>query len=334
MTKNEYIASIMLEAAYLLKSDDTNSLNEAIFEKQKSSNKNIRKEVNAGLSGKYDDKFIRSEKELAEFLDKYGDQITEIAKATKEDINNSRKFTKGKIATIAVLLIGAITSAVTGGLAVRLSMKKADLDFARKAKEMQDRFEENVKRTSAEYDAKYKENVKKMHNEFNELSREKENAFRNISNRHNKANEIMRDSLKNIAENSKSAAKDSAYIDKKLSEMNKTLNSMLNDSVTYDSLSDNLYDYDSLNESALGITSIVSGLATVLFAIVDGLLRVKDARDINENIKYLKMIKRKLTKDITKIKNPQVRDKYETLIERINRAEDEYTGKVTVSTNG
>ena len=46
------------------------------------------------------------------------------------------------------------------------------------------------------------------------------------------------------------------------------------------------------------------------------------------------MIKRKLTKDITKIKNPQVRDKYETLIERINRAEDEYTGKVTISTNG
>ena len=319
MTKNEYIASIMLEAADLLKSDDTNSLNEAIFEKQKSSSKNIRKEVNAGLSGKYDDKFIRSEKELAEFLDKYGDQITEIAKATKEDINNSRKFTKGKIATIAVLLIGAITSAVTGGLAVRLSMKKADLDFARKAKEMQDRFEENVKKT---------------HDEFNKLSRERENTFKNISDRHNKADEIIRDSLKNIAENSKSAAKDSAYIDKKLSEMNKTLNSMLNDSVTYDSLSDNLYDYDSLNESALGITSIVSGLATVLFAIVDGLLRVKDARDINENIKYLKMIKRKLTKDITKIKNPQVRDKYETLIERINRAEDEYTGKVTVSTNG
>ena len=319
MTKNEYIASIMLEAADLLKIDGINSLNEAIFEKQKSSNKNIRKEVNAGLSGKYDDKFIRSEKELADFLDKYGNQITEIAKATKEDINNSRKFTKGKIATIAVLLIGVITSAVTGGLAINLSMKKADLDFARKAKEMKDRYEEDVK---------------KMHDEFNKSSQKKEDIFKSVSDRHNKAAEIIRDSLKNMDEISKSAAKDSAEIDKKISEMNKTLDGMLNDSISYDSLSDNLYEYDSLNESALGIASIVSGLATVLFAIVDGLLRAKDTRDINENIKYLKMIKRKLTKDITKIKNPQIRDKYETLIERIDRAEDEYTGKVTVSTNG
>ena len=311
MTKNEYIASIMLEAADLLKIDGINSLNEAIFEKQKSSNKNIRKEVNAGLSGKYDDKFIRSEKELADFLDKYGNQITEIAKATKEDINNSRKFTKGKIATIAVLLIGVITSAVTGGLAINLSMKKADLDFARKAKEMKDRYEEDVK---------------KMHDEFNKSLQKEEDIFKSVSDRHNKAAEIIRDSLKNMAEISKSASKDSA-------EINKTLDAMLNDSIGYDSLSDNLYECDSLNESALGIASIVSGLATVLFAIVDGLLRAKDARDINENIKYLKMIKRKLTKDITKIKNPQVRDKYETLIERIDRAEDEYTGKVTVSTN-
>ena len=108
--------------------------------------------------------------------------------------------------------------------------------------------------------------------------------------------------------------------------------SILNDSIVCDSVSDNLYDYNSLNESALGIASIVSGLATILFSIVEGLLRYKDARDIHENIKYLKMIKRKLTKDITKIKNPQVRDKYEILIERINRAEDEYTRKV-VSTN-
>ena len=318
MTKNEYIASIMLEAADLLKNDGINSLNEAIFEKQKSSNKNIRKEVNAGLSGKYDDKFIRSEKELADFLDKYGNQITEIAKATKEDINNSRKFTKGKIATIAVLLIGVITSAVTGGLAINLSMKKADLDFARKAKEMKDRYEEDVK---------------KMHDEFNKSSQKREDIFKSVSDRHNKAAEVIRDSLKNMDEISKSASKDSAEINKKMSEINKTLDAMLNDSISYDSLSDNLYEYDSLNESALGIASIVSGLATVLFAIVDGLLRAKDARDINENIKYLKMIKRKLTKDITKIKNPQIRDKYETLIERIDRAEDEYTGKVTVSTN-
>lgn len=160
-----------------------------------------------------------------------------------------------------------------------------DADFARKVKDMKDRF---------------KESVKKMDDDYNKSVQEIEDRFENIRNRHNKAGDIINGSLKNMAENLKSSDIFSVEIDKKLIDIDKTLNSMLNDS-----LSNNLYEYDSLNESTLGIASIVSGLATILFAMVDGLLRTKDARDINENIKYLKMIKRKLTKDITKIKNHQ-----------------------------
>ena len=70
--------------------------------------------------------------------------------------------------------------------------------------------------------------------------------------------------------------------------------------------------------------AIIIVAISALVIIINHFIHVKDKKELEENIKYLKMIKRKLTQDLPKIEDEKIYTKYKILIEKINRAEDEY----------
>ena len=99
MTKNEYIASIMLEAAELLKEDNEySSLNEGIVKNTKLA-KNISEKIKNSIN------FTESEKDKAiRWLDDNGDEIERLAKLAKENLNKSETSNKRwAIATLVTM---------------------------------------------------------------------------------------------------------------------------------------------------------------------------------------------------------------------------------------
>lgn len=74
-----------------------------------------------------------------------------------------------------------------------------------------------------------------------------------------------------------------------------------------------------------GAVLAVIAILGFMTLVIDMVLLRKDTDNIEENIKYLRLIKRKLTQDLPKIKNEKIYTKYKTIIEKIDRAEDEYT---------
>lgn len=96
MTKNEYIASIMLEAAELLKEDTMISLNEG-FTKDTKIAKNISEEIKNSIN------FTQTEKDKAiRWLDDNGDKIEILAKLAKRNLNKLEN--RGKIWDTAILV--------------------------------------------------------------------------------------------------------------------------------------------------------------------------------------------------------------------------------------
>ena len=299
MTKNELRAQLLIEAADLLKQE---SLNEALFEKNLSSSKKVRDEVNAGLHGKYDKEILDSEEKVEKFLDKYGDDVEEVVRSTKEDLIKSRKFTKGKLITLALGIISFLSAMGAIGI------KRKQITDLRKAREME------IEKKNAEYLNKVKRDKEATDREWENLKKVREDTFSNISKRHSELNDIISKS-KNVSK----TMPEIDDIDKKLDDTAKELDDLLasfSESVNTESISGAI-------TVALTVTSILSALGV----IIDLILRAKDDRDIQENIKYIRMIKRKLTTDLPKIKNKKIADRYKVFIEKLNRAEDEFTRK-------
>ena len=312
MTRNELRAQLLIEAAELLKQE---SLNEALFEKNLSSSKKVRDEVNAGLHGKYDKEILDSEEKVEKFLDKYGDDVEEVVRSTKEDLIKSRKFTKGKLITLALGIISFLSAMGAIGI------KRKQITDLRKAREME------IEKKNAEFAAKLKRDRDATEREWENLKKARENTFSNISKRHSELNDIISKS-KNVSKNTSKIddidkkLDDTSKIDdidKKLDDTAKEIDDLLasfSESVNTESISGAI-------TVALTVTSILSALGV----IIDLILRAKDNRDIQENIKYIRMIKRKLTTDLPKIKNKKIADRYKVFIEKLNRAEDEFTRK-------
>ena len=307
MTKNELRAQLLIEAANLLKQE---SLNEALFEKNLSSSKKVRDEVNAGLHGKYDKEILDSEEKVEKFLDKYGDDVEEVVRSTKEDLIKSRKFTKGKLITLALGIISFLSAMGAIGI------KTKQLKDLKKAREME------FEKRNAKFNEKFKQQADTIEREWENLKKTRENTFSNISKRHSELNDIISKANKSSDEHTKTMSDIDATIDattKKIDDTTKELDDLLAsfaESVNTESISGAI-------TVALTVTSILSALGV----IIDLILRGKDNRDIQENIKYIRMIKRKLTTDLPKIKNKKIADRYKVFIEKLNRAEDEFTRK-------
>ena len=323
-------AQLLIEAAELLKQE---SLNEALFEKNLSSSKKVRDEVNAGLHGKYDKEILDSEEKVEKFLDKYGDDVEEVVRSTKEDLIKSRKFTKGKLITLALGIISFLSA--MGAIGIK---RKQIIDL-RKAREME------MEKKHAEFAAKLKRDCDATEREWENLKKARENAFSNISKRHAELNDIVNKANKSSNADTKTMAEQD--ISKRHSELNDILKRhaekhdefMAKQDKTSKELDKTSKELDDLLASfsesvntesisgaitvALTVTSILSALGV----IIDLILRAKDSRDIQENIKYIRIIKRKLTTDLPKIKNKKIADRYKVFIEKLNRAEDEFTRK-------
>ena len=304
MTRNELRAQLLIEAANLLKQE---SLNEALFEKNLSSSKKVRDEVNAGLHGKYDKEILDSEEKVEKFLDKYGDDVEEVVRSTKEDLIKSIKFTKGKLITLALGIISFLSAMG----AIGIKTKKLN-DFY-KARDME------IAKRNAEFNEKFKQQADTIEREWENLKKTRENTFSNISKRHSELNDIISKANKSSDEHTKTMSDIDATIDATTKEIDDLLASF-SESVNTESISGAI-------TVALTVTSILSALGV----IIDLILRAKDARDIQENIKYIRIIKRKLTTDLPKIKNKKIADRYKVFIEKLNRAEDEFTSRVTVT---
>ena len=279
------------------------SLNEALFEKNLSSSKKVRDEVNAGLHGKYDKEILDSEEKVEKFLDKYGDDVEEVVRSTKEDLIKSRKFTKGKLMTLALGIISFLSAMGAIGI------KTKQITDLRKARDME------IAKKNAEFNEKFKQQTDTIEREWENLKKTRENTFSNISKRHSELNDIISKANKSSDEHTKTMSDIDATIDATTKELDDLLASF-SESVNTESISGAI-------TVALTVTSILSALGV----IIDLILRAKDNRDIQENIKYIRIIKRKLTTDLPKIKNKKIADRYKVFIEKLNRAEDEFTRK-------
>lgn len=342
MTRNELRAQLLIEAAELLKQE---SLNEALFEKNLSSSKKVRDEVNAGLHGKYDKEILDSEEKVEKFLDKYGDDVEEVVRSTKEDLIKSRKFTKGKLITLALGIISFLSA--MGAIGIK---RKQIIDL-RKAREME------IEKKNSEFAAKLKRDRDATEREWENLKKAREDTFSNISKRHSELNDIISKS-KNVSKNTskiddmdkkiddavmanirkeyddkiENFTKDRTkeYLDKFNKQSEDRVNKFIDD--TTKEIDDLLASFsESVNtesiSGAITVALTVTSILSALGVIIDLILRAKDNRDIQENIKYIRMIKRKLTTDLPKIKNKKIADRYKVFIEKLNRAEDEFTRK-------
>lgn len=345
MTRNELRAQLLIEAANLLKQE---SLNEALFEKNLSSSKKVRDEVNAGLHGKYDKEILDSEEKVEKFLDKYGDDVEEVVRSTKEDLIKSRKFTKGKLITLALGIISFLSAMGAIGIKTKQlkDLKKArEMEFEKKNAELAAKF----KQTSDEIDRKWENfektredtlsNISKRHSELNDIISKSKNASKNMSkidDMNKKTDAIMGNIRKEYDDKIENSIKDTTkeYLDKFNKQSEDRVNKFIDD--TTKEIDDLLASFaESVNtesiSGAITVALTVTSILSALGVIIDLILRAKDSRDIQENIKYIRMIKRKLTTDLPKIKNKKIADRYKVFIEKINRAEDEFTRRVTVT---
>ena len=111
MTKNEYIASIMLEAAELLKEDVSyNTLNEGIGKDAKLARK-LSEDIKNSMN------FTESEKDKGiRWLDDNGDKIERLAKLAKRNLNkaetSSKRWSIAILVTMPIVIIPFILSII------------------------------------------------------------------------------------------------------------------------------------------------------------------------------------------------------------------------------
>lgn len=190
-----------------------------------------------------------------------------------------------------------------------IGIKQKQLNDYYKANEME------MAKKHAEFEAMFKQTSDEINRGAENLKKTRENTFSNISKRHSELNDIISKANKSSDGHTKIMAEQ----DKISKELDDLLASF-SESVNTESISGAI-------TVALTVTSILSALGV----IIDLILRAKDNRDIQENIKYIRIIKRKLTTDLPKIKNKKIADKYKVFIEKISRAEDEFTGRLTIT---
>lgn len=146
-------------------------LEEAVLEKFKSTTeKDVRKEADEALSGKYDSTILDDEEKLGKFLDEKSDIIMKAADITKDDIRQSKKtFRKANIVRVILGLISAITAFASCGIFDKIQMDKNNKEFEEILEKNSKKFDEFATKSRQNFEAKRAE-FKKAFNAFGKVS--------------------------------------------------------------------------------------------------------------------------------------------------------------------